>query len=47
MQDHLGPCDLYLTNLVKDHQAMLHTEFQASKPNGFQEVFLIFFHIFL
>ena len=27
---------------------MLHTEFQASKPNGFEEEdFLIFFYVFL
>ena len=35
-------------NLVKDHLAMLHTKFQASKPSGSEEEdFLIFFYAFL
>ena len=35
MRGHLGPWDvqLYCINLLKDHQAVLHTQFQASEPS--------------
>ena len=36
------------TNLVKDSQVMLHTNFQVSEPSGSEEEdFLIFFYVFL
>ena len=34
-------------NSVKNHEAMLHTKFQASEPRGFEEDFSIFFYVFL
>ena len=33
----LDPGILVWTNLVKDHQAMLHTKFQASEPSSSEE----------
>ena len=38
VQDHLGTWDLHLNKfLVNNHQAMLHTKFQTSKPSGSEE----------
>ena len=40
----LGPWDLGLNNLVKDHQAMLHIKFQAPKPSSSgEEDFKVYF----
>ena len=48
MPDHLVPRDLHLNKLGKGPLAMLHTKFQASKPNGSEkENFLIFFYVFI
>ena len=45
---HFGPWDLCLKNLVKGHQAILHTKFQTSEPRRSGEedfkVFFIFEH---
>ena len=35
----LDPGTLGLTNLVKDHQAMLHAKFQAPEPSSSGEDF--------
>ena len=43
----LDPGTFIRIKLVKDHQAMLHTKFQASKPNGSEEedfsIFSVYF----
>ena len=36
-QDYLGPGVFIWTNLVKDHQTMLHTRFQAPESGSSEE----------
>ena len=45
----LDPGSSIRTNLVKDHQVMLHTKFQASEQSGSQEedFFFYLFYVFL
>ena len=39
----LDPQTFILTNLVKDHQAMLYTKFQAPEPSSSGEDFVVYF----
>ena len=39
VQDHLEPWDLHLNKLGKGPLSNASTEFQASKPSGFEEDF--------
>ena len=46
-QGHLRPCSLDLNKLGNEHQALLHTEFQASEPSGSEEEdFFMFYYVF-
>ena len=44
MRDHLACRDLHLHKLGKGHvgNAIIYTKCETSKPNGFEEDFLIF-----